>query len=309
MDKTKKELQTELEEQQKISELALKEIERLHQYTIKNFHRTLIKKIRKQRNTTKRKPEKTLIPPQHLNSKKADITLIIPNYNNTKYLHNLLMSLKETNAGKPYQILIADDCSENENTKIYLQTLAKQKNVLVHTNKTNVGYTKTINQAAEQTHSKYIVIMNNDLKVTNNWLHLLMKAFENENVGLAGCQLYNYNKIIPQETKTTINEKTQLTTIHRTPLTEIEETAYCSACFAIETKYFKSLGKFDERYGRAYYEDVDLATKVKNDNKLVVNTLAKVYHKKNATHNTYKRHSNYIENKAKYLYKWNKKTQ
>ncbi len=68
----------------------------------------------------------------------------------------------------------------------------------------------------------------------------------------------------------------------------LREADYCSgACIALKTSYFHEIGALDERYAPAYYEDTDLAFKVRESGlKVLVQPLSAVIHHEGITSGT-----------------------
>jgi GT2 family glycosyltransferase len=68
----------------------------------------------------------------------------------------------------------------------------------------------------------------------------------------------------------------------------VREVDYCSgACILIETSLFRELGGFDVRYAPAYYEDTDLAFRVRQAGRRVLyQPKAIVVHYEGVTHGT-----------------------
>jgi GT2 family glycosyltransferase len=66
------------------------------------------------------------------------------------------------------------------------------------------------------------------------------------------------------------------------------EVDYCSgACILMETALFRQLGGFDERYAPAYYEDTDLAFRVREaGRKVLYQPKAVVVHHEGVSHGT-----------------------
>lgn len=88
------------------------------------------------------------------------ISLVLVNYNTTKYLIKLLNFLKE----KDYQLIVVDNHSEEELPIEYL----KNNNILLIKLKKNYGYAKAINIGLKYATGEYIGILNPDISFNNN---------------------------------------------------------------------------------------------------------------------------------------------
>ncbi|MDW8114412.1 MAG: glycosyltransferase family 2 protein [candidate division WOR-3 bacterium] len=118
-----------------------------------------------------------------------DISLIIVNYNTTKYLINLINFLKE----KDYQIVVVDNNSEEELPIEYF----KNNNILLIKLKKNYGYAKAINIGLKYVSGEYIGILNPDIILNNNEIEELVAYLEkNQNWGCIAPLFINEQKEI-----------------------------------------------------------------------------------------------------------------
>ena len=84
-------------------------------------------------------------------------------------------------------------------------------------NSENLGFSKAINIGLLQTDTKYILLLNNDIEVTENWLNNLIKLTEgDEKVGIVGSKLYYPGSNIIQHAGVTVsyNNNNQLIPHH-----------------------------------------------------------------------------------------------
>ena len=81
-------------------------------------------------------------------------------------------------------------------------------------NDKNIGYAggnnRGIQKIIKEGKSKYVVILNNDVKVEKGWLRNLLKGFNQDDIGICTSKIllyYKYNpiKIVPQEAVTLTN--------------------------------------------------------------------------------------------------------
>ncbi|MEO0113020.1 MAG: glycosyltransferase, partial [candidate division WOR-3 bacterium] len=98
------------------------------------------------------------------------ISLILVNYNTTKYLINLLNFLK----GKNYQIIVVDNNSEERLPTEYF----KNNNILLIKLKKNYGYSKAINIGLKYATGEYIGVLNPDILLFDNEIEELISYLE-----------------------------------------------------------------------------------------------------------------------------------
>jgi len=166
-----------------------------------------------------------------------------------------------------YKLIIVDNNSGDE-TINYLRHLESTKQAKVIYNSENLGFSKAINIGLLQTDTKYILLLNNDIEVTKNWLTNLINLTEaDEKVGIAGSKLYYPGSNIIQHAGVTVsyNNNNQLIPHHKfnniseDDLGDLKNTnlkAVTGACFLITKKLYKKIGLFDEEFINGY-EDVD----------------------------------------------------
>ena len=161
-------------------------------------------------------------------------------------------------------------------------------------NEANSGFIHSCNRGAEKARGKYLVFLNNDTLVKAGWLTALVDTFaEQPRAGIVGSKLvypdgrlqeaggiiwkdasgWNYGKFDdPQKPEYNC----------------LREVDYCSAAaLMIPKALFETVGGFDSRYSPGYYEDTDLAFKVRRAGyKVFYQPLSEVIHYEGATGGT-----------------------
>ena len=101
-------------------------------------------------------------------------TIIIPVSNQLEFTQQCLASLKEHT--RPAWELIVVDNGSNDATAAYLAGVRDMASVpvTVVTNGTNLGFPAAINQGLRLARGEYLVLLNNDVVVTDAWLDQLI---------------------------------------------------------------------------------------------------------------------------------------
>ena len=195
------------------------------------------------------------------------VSIIIPVFNQWKYtaecIHSIVKSVNHIN----YEIIIADDCSTDEtiNASEFIH------NVVVAKSETNVGFLANCNQASVFAKGEYIVLLNNDTLVHENWLLELVKVVESSaDIGLVGSKLiYQDGKL--QEAGGIVWRDGSAWNFGNgdDPLKPeynyVKEVDYISAASVlVRATCWRELAGFDTRYAPAYYEDTDLSFAIKH---------------------------------------------
>ena len=218
---------------------------------------------------------------------KPFVSIIIPVYGKIDYTLNCLKSISEAKTSLSYEIIIVDDFSQDLTNK----KLSKINNIKLFSNKINLGFIKSSNFAAQKAIGEYLVFLNNDTLVTKNWLEELYLTFSNFNeVGLVGSKLIYPNGKLQEAGGIIFKDASGcnygiLEDKDHIDYNYARDVDYCSgASIMISKKLFNDLGGFDEYYSPAYYEDTDLAFKVREKGlRVIYQPLSEVIHYEGVT--------------------------
>ena len=201
-------------------------------------------------------------------------SIIIPVFNKIQYTYNCLKSIYEnTGDHKDYEIIIVDDCSNDETKKV----LSKIEGIRILNNETNIGFLNSCNFAALQARGDFLILLNNDTMVRPGWLRWLVKTFQMfPDAGLVGSKLIYPNGRLQEAGGIVWQDGSaynygQMDDPGKPEYNYAREVDYCSgACIMIPRKLFMDIGMFGTEYSPAYYEDTDLAFKVQACKKKVI---------------------------------------
>ena len=202
-----------------------------------------------------------------------EVSIIIPVYNQFEYTYSCIRSIVDTVKDIGYEIIVADDCSTDTTVDIteYLPGVG------VVRNETNLRFTLNCNNASGYAKGKYLVFLNNDTIVKEDWLASLLRTIESSpDIGMVGSKLV-YPDGSLQEAGSIVWNDGSAWNYGRGSNPELPEfnyvrdTDYISgASILISRSLWEEIGRFDERYAPAYCEDSDLAFKVRAAGKRVV---------------------------------------
>lgn len=201
-----------------------------------------------------------------------DISIIIPVHNKHLYTFTCLKSIHENSADSTYEVIVVDDASTDETAKM----LNNIKGITVIHNIENKGFIYSCNAGVNAAQGRFIVLLNNDTIVTRGWLNALTNTFlDFPDAGLVGVKLvYPDGKL--QEAGGIVWQDASAWNYGRSDDPEKPEYSYCrtvdycsGACLMIKRQDFLDLGLLDDYYTPAYYEDTDLAFRVRKIGKKV----------------------------------------
>ena len=215
------------------------------------------------------------------------VAIIILNYKNSKDTIECVESLEKIKY-KNFEIIIVDNDSRDESIET-LRSYFKDKHIVLESNKNggfaygnNIGIKYALENGAD-----YILLINNDTTVEENFLDVLVETAEKDkNIGITTGLIMNYydrNKIWYNGGEIDwnkfygyhLNERGNFSTVE-----EIKEITFATGCLMlIRKEVFETVGLLPEEYFM-YYEDVDFCAKLAdNGYKIIYNPRSVIYHK------------------------------
>lgn len=240
------------------------------------------------------------------------VSIVIPVYNQFDFTYNCLRSiLKNSGVDVPYEVILADDCS----TDLTVQIEKIVKNIQVVKPLENCRFLKNCNFAAKEARGEYILFLNNDTQVQENWLEPLVALLDKHpEVGMTGAKLvYPDGRL--QEAGGILWKDGSAWNFgngNNPALPEysyVKEADYISgAAIMIRVDLWRRLGGFDERFAPAYCEDSDIAFEVRRAGyKVLFQPKSVVVHfegQSNGTDVTQGLKTYQITNQKKFFEKW-----
>lgn len=210
-----------------------------------------------------------------------EVSIVIPVYNQFDYTYNCLKAIQKNSGDVAYEIIIADDCSTDATE--HISDIVS--GIKVVRNKENLRFLLNCNNAAKHAVGEFILFLNNDTQVQNNWLRPLIDLMKDQSIGMTGSKLiYDDGRL--QEAGGILwkdgsawnygNKKNP----SYPEFNYVKEVDYISgAAIMIRKSLWEEIGGFDERFVPAYCEDSDLAFEVrKHGYKVVYQPLSLVVH-------------------------------
>ena len=213
------------------------------------------------------------------------ISVIIPVYNAVEDVKICLNSLIKNFDFNNGEIIIINDCSNEQTTEFLNEFVTKNQDFIINHNEENLGFVKTCNKGMKMAKGDIIVLLNSDTKIPSNFCQKINACFaSNEKIGVASpiashsWMYYIHMPLLYSLEK--MNKKLQKKHKSTYPIIPSAE----GFCFCIRKEVIDKQGYLDEVYGKGYHEEVDFSYRaIQNgwDNVLIDNLY--VYHKRNAS--------------------------
>ncbi|MHA6532780.1 glycosyltransferase family 2 protein [Paenibacillus sp. BAC0078] len=214
-------------------------------------------------------------------------TIIIPNYNGLSYLDNCLRALLDEIDCELDEVVVVDNASTDQSIDFIKENYPFVKVILLED---NFGFSKAVNTGIKSSDSKYVVLLNNDTEVRENWLTNLLETIESD------IDIFSVSsKMIRMNNKDIIDDAGDCLTVLGWAFkrgdgksiecyNEREEIfSSCAGAAIYRRSIFGEIGMFDDAFF-AYLEDVDVSYRAKvHGYKNYYCPKAEVYHIGSAT--------------------------
>jgi GT2 family glycosyltransferase len=235
------------------------------------------------------------------------VAIVIPTCNGLQYTKLCLESVRRCTF-HPYEIIVVDNSSSDGTVEF----LRGQSDVKLIINSENRGYPTACNQGIRASSAPYILLMNNDVVVTEGWLNRMFQAyFADAEVGLVGprtndCAGFQKMSAPHYETQSELEEFAQR--MKRGAVRQFRQVDNLSGfCLLIDRKVVKKIGMLDERFGIGNYEDQDFCRRAERAGfKLFIANEVYVHHygSRAFIENKFEYHKILEENRRKFEQKW-----
>lgn len=216
------------------------------------------------------------------------VSIVIPNYKKQPLIKHLPAVLKAT--PKNGEVIVVDDCSPDD-TVSYLKKHFPQVKVIK--NKTNQRFAKNCNIGIKSAKHNLVALINSDVAPKKHFLEPLIKHFKDSKMFAASCleiEKKDGKKVLSGGNQCQfkrgflIHSKKKITSLKKP-----SKNCWASGgSMMLDKKKFLKLGGFDTLYKPAYWEDIDLSYRARENYgyKIIFEPRSQVYHHHETTNST-----------------------
>lgn len=216
-----------------------------------------------------------LCPP--LSTSRPDVSVIIPVYGQLEFTLRCLISIFKSRDTTSYEIFVADDKSPDGSGKELKEAFRDASRLNVVLNRKNLGFLRSCNNAVKKSRGKYVFLLNNDTSVLDGWLDELIATLQaGENIGVVGSKLLYPNGLLQEAGGLIYRDGScanygKLDSPVLPKFNHARDADYISgAAMMLTRELWDKVGGFSDYLAPAYYEDTDIAMKVRREGYRVV---------------------------------------
>ena len=195
------------------------------------------------------------------NGEKGLVSIVILTFNQLRYTKECIRSIQKYTSEK-HEIIFVDNGSTDGTVKWLRSQSKKYSNYKLILNDTNNGFSKGCNQGIRASTGEYILLLNNDVVVTENWLSGMIECLNfRPDVGIVGPMTNNISgpQKVPQVSYESIQDLPSFAKSfnERNRYRRIRHQRIVGFCMLFKRKLVDDIGYLDESFGTGNFEDDD----------------------------------------------------
>jgi len=188
-------------------------------------------------------------------------SILVANWNGEAFLTRCLSSalLSARRVGRPFETIVVDDGSTDNSVDIVVRQFPQ---VRLRARCENRGFAATVNEGVETARGRYVILLNNDIVVRENFCAALLAHFETDNGRLFGvtARTVEWDGRRPNYVKMdAVWQQGDLRLVWADPPVAGPTLFLQAGACAFVRERFLELGGLETFYAPGYWEDFDLS--------------------------------------------------
>lgn len=204
------------------------------------------------------------------------VSIIIPTRDRLDLLRKSVEGCLEQTAYQAIELIIVDNGSVEKETRDFFNTVSDRPNVRILPAPGPFNFAKLINLAAREARGEYLLLLNNDIEITEeNWLSAMMHFARQGGAGAIGARLWHPDGSVQHAGLALDVLRIAFSPYDGLPASEVETRsiaaythdaqAVTGACMLLRKKLFHTVGGMDETNLAIAFNDVDLCLKIRKE--------------------------------------------
>lgn len=214
------------------------------------------------------------------------VSIVIPVLNNLRLTFDCLRAIEKHTQGCSYEIIVVDNGSKRVQGKLLELYSRITSHTTVYHLPTNLNFSIACNYGFSKANGSTVIFLNNDTRVTQNWLQPLQQALSSSSILAVQPKLLYFDGTVQCAGIEFADDGFGVCLFENeaADIPAVNQSRACSAltgaCFAIRAEYFAKVGGFDAWYINGQ-EDIDLCLRLKDafpNKQLWYESSSDVYH-------------------------------
>ncbi|MGQ9646094.1 MAG: glycosyltransferase [Thermodesulfobacteriota bacterium] len=189
------------------------------------------------------------------------VSIVVLTFNELEYTKRCVENIRK-HTPEPHEIIFVDNGSKDGTVKWLKKLIQENPNFKLIENKTNLGFAKGCNQGIAASSGEYILLLNNDVLVTEGWLSGMIECLNSApEIGVVGPMTNHISgpQKVPHPDYGPIDRLDRYAEAFREKYRyrRIPATRIVGFCMLFRRKLVEQIGFLDETFGSGNYEDDD----------------------------------------------------